>query len=86
MTRHRSSSNLIVLAILTATLPSPLRASEAPPSRHVPILNLPHSGTDPAKIAYGKLPKLRGKHAVICPVMLTVGSAGKTQIGMAWPI
>jgi hypothetical protein len=49
---------LFCLALLTA----PARAAELPP-----LLNLPGTSGDVAKIDFARLPVLKGEHAVVCP-------------------
>ncbi|KAF0176746.1 MAG: putative cycloinulo-oligosaccharide fructanotransferase [Limisphaerales bacterium] len=54
--------NPALFLICSALLLAPTRAAELPP-----MLNLPDTGGDVAKIDFAKLPVLKGQHAVVCP-------------------
>ena len=54
--------NPALLLTCLVLLVAPARAAELPP-----MLNLPGTGGDAAKIDFAKLPVLKGAHAVVCP-------------------
>lgn len=54
------SSIGILVALLLSFEPEVLPGNDP-----LPILNLPHSGNDPAAIDYGALPTLQGEHAIV---------------------
>ena len=71
-----------VFVIVLLTPPLVIHADDAPTPRPIEILELPGVGTDPKKIDYSKLPRIRGKHTVISPAALDAASSGKAKIAM----
>jgi BNR repeat-like domain len=68
------SISFVLLAILAGWFPVAFSRGQDGPkpataehAKTPALLNLPMSGTDPARIDYAKLPTIKGKHAVISP-------------------